>query len=422
MTLSPSAKVTVTIAATPLSVNSTIQGTTNACAVEHRRPRAHDASSRARRRRRFRQVRPERLPLAGDRRDREADVQRPTTLMAIQFPLPQGNEITQSDADVDTFPVDEEHVYLHRRQRPAADAVSSCGGSQPQRNCDRTLTSPRERRGNGTLRQTASPSGRAILPVARAPPWQRTRVHRHLTYHSINVTNPNAATGGVDAEDRSRPRAATDVSNWTQQVTAVEASLTSQLNGDLQARANGKAFAVDPSGGGKTVVFAVTPPLPAVNAPYTATDDHGERQRRGGRLRPGRGAQRRARRPRQARQTGTAARTRQARDAAVHRDAGEHDGHRSSSRAPPPTSASPTSNLELTQIAAHRPESRAALRRSSRTSFPAVQSVHVSMSPFQLFYLPLFASRIEITENFVAPSTPTPSPTPSPTASPKPSP
>jgi len=47
---------------------------------------------------------------------------------------------------------------------------------------------------------------------------------------------------------------------------------------------------------------------------------------------------------------------------------------------------------------------------------PAVQSVKVSVSPFQLFYMPLFASRIEITENFVSPSTPAPSPT----ATPKP--
>jgi hypothetical protein len=29
--------------------------------------------------------------------------------------------------------------------------------------------------------------------------------------------------------------------------------------------------------------------------------------------------------------------------------------------------------------------------------------VHVSVSPFQLFYMPLFASRIEIDESFVAP-------------------
>ena len=49
---------------------------------------------------------------------------------------------------------------------------------------------------------------------------------------------------------------------------------------------------------------------------------------------------------------------------------------------------------------------------------PSVQSVHVSVSPFQLFYMPLFASRIEITENFVAPSSPAPSPSASPKASP----
>ncbi len=236
-----------------------------------------------------------------------------------------------------------------------------------------------------------------------------------MHYHAINVTNPNAPTGGVDAKTVTSA-SATDVSNWSQQVTAVEASLTSQLNGDLQAKANGKAFAVDPAGNGKTVVFAVTPPLPAVNAPYTATTiavsangeavaydpvavnndvlaDLNKLLKPGQQLAPGKLSA-----PpctvTQASTTGTIVL------ACSATDFGQPNVDLNSLK---------------TLLTGRNPGSA---QKIVEDKFPAVQSVHVSMSPFQLFYMPLFASRIEIIENFVAAS----SPTPSPTASPKPSP
>jgi len=68
-------------------------------------------------------------------------------------------------------------------------------------------------------------------------------------------------------------------------------------------------------------------------------------------------------------------------------------------------------NALKSQLTGRNPGSAASIVKNR---LPKVQNVHVAESPFQLFYLPLFASRIEIDENFVAPSTPASTPTPSP--------
>ena len=72
-----------------------------------------------------------------------------------------------------------------------------------------------------------------------------------------------------------------------------------------------------------------------------------------------------------------------------------------------------TSILTQGQLTGRNPGSA---QKIVEAALPKVQSVSVQESPFQLFYLPLFASRIEIDENFVATSSPTT--TRSPTASP----
>jgi hypothetical protein len=62
------------------------------------------------------------------------------------------------------------------------------------------------------------------------------------------------------------------VANWNAEITTVEASLTTQIQADLTAKAAGKTFAKDPTGGGQTISFATVPTkLPAANAAFTAT-------------------------------------------------------------------------------------------------------------------------------------------------------
>jgi len=417
MTLSPSAKVTVTIAATPLSVNSTIQGTTNAAlsnTADHVLTSVVTSTASST----FQATPTGTLPVAAVPASAKV-VFSTDNPGGYSFQLPQGNEIQTQDGST-TFVVTKA-TFICIGTNGAAAAPGSCGaGVQPNSTATVQDNTPGSA-GNGTAAGSLTNWPSNPCPSPEPPPPQRNQlcIDQQNHYHAINVTNPNAPTGGVDAKTVTSA-SATDVSNWSQQVTAVEASLTSQLNGDLQAKANGKAFAVDPAGNGKTVVFAVTPPLPAVNAPYTATTitvsangeavaydpvavnndvlaDLNKLLKPGQQLAPGKLSA-----PpctvTQASTTGTIVL------ACSATDFGQPNVDLNSLK---------------TLLTGRNPGSA---QKIVEDKFPAVQSVHVSMSPFQLFYMPLFASRIEITENFVAASSSTPSPTPSPTASPKPSP
>ncbi len=415
MTLSPSAKVTVTIAATPLSANSTIQGTTSgalANTADHVLTSVVSSTASST----FQATPTGTLPIAAV----------PATTKVVfstddpdgfQFSLPQGNEIAQSGGS-ETFAVTKTtYICIGPNGNPAA--TGSCGAASPNAQATIADTTPGAQ-GNavGANSLTNWPSDPCPSPE---PPGAHNLPGNPYEacfgsdshYHSIDVTNPSAPTGGVDAKTTTSA-SSTDVTNWTQQVTTVEATLTSQLNGELQAQAGNKTFAVDPAGGGKTVTFAVSPPLPAVNAPYTAKTitisanaqavaydpvavrndvlaDLNKLVKPGQELAPGKLST-----PpcnvTQASTTGTVVLACSATDF-----------------------SQPDVNLNAlkAQLAGRNPGSA---QKIIESKLPAVQSVHVSMSPFQLFYMPLFASRIEITENFVSPSTPAPSPT----ATPKP--
>jgi hypothetical protein len=87
---------------------------------------------------------------------------------------------------------------------------------------------------------------------------------------SITVTNPAAATGGADAKSNVVASQA-NVTAWTAQVAQTDQTLTAQANTDMTTKAAGKALAKDPGGNGVTVSCGVTPPLPAVNAVFAVT-------------------------------------------------------------------------------------------------------------------------------------------------------
>jgi hypothetical protein len=411
MTLSPSAKVTVTIAATPLSVNSTIQGTTNAAlsgTADHILTAVVTSTASST----FQASPTGTLPVAAIAASTKV-VFSTDDPDGFQFSLPQGNEIAQSGGN-ETFAVTKTtYICIGPNGNPAASG--SCGAAQPNAQASVADTTPGAA-GNGVTSNSLTnwpsdpcpspePQGAHNLPGNPYEACFGSDSH----YHSINVTNPNAPTGGVDAKTVTSA-SSTDVSNWTQQVTAVEASLTSQLNSDLEAKSGGKAFAVDPSGNGKTVTFAVTPPLPAVNAPFAATTitvsangeavsydpvavrndvlaDLNKLVKSGNELAPGKLST-----PpctvTQASTTGTVVLACSATDY-----------------------SQPRVDLDAlkTQLTGRNPGSA---QKIIQGKLPTVQSVHVSVSPFQLFYMPLFASRIEITENFVAASSPATSPSP----------
>jgi hypothetical protein len=409
MTFTPSARITITLAATPLSVNPTIQGSTVASSattpdhvltavVTSTATQAFQASPTGT------------LPVAAVPA---------TTKVAFttdnpsgyQFSLPQGNAIETSDGTT-TFIVTKT-TFICIGPGGSAPSPGSCGGGQPNASASvQDATAGADGNAVGAATLTNWPSDPCPFPepplLQRDPSCVDSLGH----YHSIDVTNPNAPTGGVDAKTVTSA-SATDVSNWTGEVQSVEATLTSQLNTDLQDKASGKTFAVDPSGNGKTVVFAITPPLPAVNAPFTATEitvsanasaavydpvsvrsdvlaDLNKLVKSGDELAPGKLST-----PpctvTQASTTGTIVLACSATDF-----------------------SQPTLNLDAlkAKLTGRNPGSA---QKIIEQNLPLVQSVTVSMSPFKLFYLPLFARSITIDESFVAPSTPA---APIPTASP----
>ena len=222
------------------------------------------------------------------------------------------------------------------------------------------------------------------------------------TYYPISVTNTSAATGGTDAR-QATSASATDIANWTAQVQQVEAVLTDQLNSDMQAKAAGKTFAVDPAGNGKTISFSVTPKLPtsagtqfaatqvtisasAVAATYDPVTvrnaviaDLDKLVKQGDELAPGKLS------------TPPCTVTQASTSGTVVLSCSATDF------------SQPTVNLNTlkAKLTGRNPGSA---QQIVQGILPKARNVQVSESPFKLFYLPLFASRIEIIENFVSPS------------------
>jgi hypothetical protein len=409
MTLSPSAKVTLTLAATPLAVNATIQGSTSVSQAnkpDHVLTSVVTSTATSG----FPATPTGTLPIAA--------VAASTRVVfstddpdGFQFSLPQGNEISQAGGGA-TFAVSKTaYICIGPNGNPATPA--SCGGAKPNASAAVADTTPGAQGNQVTANQLSN------WPSDPCPSPEPNNAHNNPgnpyfacfgsdgNYHSINVTNPNPASGGVDAKTVTSANS-TDLANWTSEVQTVEAQLTSQLNTDLQARAAGKAFAVDPSGNGKTIVFAVTPPLPAVNKPFATTqisisasaqaaaydpaavridvlNDLDKLLKPGDQLAPGKLS------------TPPCTVTQASTNGTVVLACSATDF------------GQPQVDLNAlkSQLTGRNPGSAASIVKSH---LPKVQDVHVSESPFQLFYLPLFASRIEIDENFVAPSTPTSTP------------
>jgi hypothetical protein len=142
--------------------------------------------------------------------------------------------------------------------------------------------------GPGSATPPSCPSGStSSVPVADATPEAKGNVAANTitnwpqnpctgfpmcTPDQLTETNPAAATGGADAKTNV-VASAQDVSGWTTQVTQSEQTLKAQAKQDMQTKAAGKTFAVDPGGNGTTVACAVTPALPAANAVFVSTQE-----------------------------------------------------------------------------------------------------------------------------------------------------
>ena len=386
MALGPNAKLTITIAATPLSVNSTIQGTTNpTAATQQDHVLTGVVASQTQSQFQATPTGTTTVPAVAAR----------TTLLFstdassdIGFELPTNNTssyVQTPDQSITFAPTRNTFICIGPVNPPPPGACSGHPYNSTAPYADLTAGA------NGNV-----PSGSLTS-------WQGDPCPGVLCpgIH-IALTNQNAASGGADPKQVTAANA-TDVANWTAQVTQIEGQLTSQLETDLQARAAGKTVAKDPTGGGQAISFSVKPALPAVNAQFVPTQIQVAGAEQAAIFDP------------------IAVRNDVIAD--LDRLVKPGDVLAKGSLTTPPCAVTqanvngtvvlacsatafsqPTVNLNglKAQLTGRNPGNA---QRIVESNVAKVQGVKVSEWPFQLFYLPLRASQIEIVEDFVAIST-----------------
>jgi hypothetical protein len=389
MALAPSAKVTITIAATPLSVSSTIQGTTVPSAATQA---DHVLTG---------------VVTATGSQQFTATPTGTATLPAVAAKVPL---IFSTDATSDisfALPVGNTSSYVQTADGsatfgPARNTVICIGPQNPPPNPSACGNNPY----NSTATYVDLTAGSAgNVATGSLTAWQGDPCPSLLCpgIH-ISVVNDTGGSGGADPKQVTAA-SATDVANWTAQVTQAEADLTTQMQTQLQSHAAGKTFAKDPAGNGETISF-VAPHLPAAGAPFKAG---------------------------QLTVTGTAS-------AAIYDPVAARndviadldklvksgDVLAKGSLTTPPCEVTqanvngtvvlacsatafsqPTVNLNSlkAQLTGRNPGNA---QKIIQSNVEKVQGVTVSESPFKLFYLPLRASQIDIVENFVATATKSP--------------
>jgi hypothetical protein len=387
MALAPSAKITITIAATPLSVNSTIQGSTNATVATqpdhvltgvvtdstHSTFVATPTGTTT-------------LPAVAAKATLLFSTDSPTDIGFSLPPNSTSSYIQTADQSITFVPTQKTFICIGPANPPPSGACAGHSYNATAPYADQTAGA------NGNV-------GTGTLTFWQGDPCpdpiQCPGVH-------ISVTNESAASGGADSKQVTAANA-TDVANWTAQVTQVESSLAAQLQTSLQAKAAGKVFAKDPTGGGALTSYSMTPTkLPTAGSPFTATTivvaaaseaaiydpvavrndviaDLDKLVKSGDELAPGRLS------------TPPCAVTQANVDGTVILACSATDF------------SQPTVNLNLlkAQLTGRNPGNAQSI---VQRNIAKVQNVQVSEWPFRLFYLPLRTSQIAIDENFVVTS------------------
>lgn len=252
MLLSPSATITMTVAATPLTVNPTIQGSTDAGAAaqgDHVLTQVVSATG---------QTAFQATPTGQTTLPATAASGVVTITTSGPFPfqgtIPQNTRFQNSDGSIVFYVTQDTFVCLAPNGQPAPTNCQNNGQPAPANNRVPVKDTVPESKGN---------LGKNSLAWPASQPQPSECQPSYCTF-----TNPDPTTGGND-QRQVTTASSTDVANWNQQVQQLEKQLTDQLNSDMQSKASGKKFAVDPGGNGKAITFTLTPALPAADAQFS---------------------------------------------------------------------------------------------------------------------------------------------------------
>jgi hypothetical protein len=258
--VAPSAKVTITLAGTPLTASPTIQGSpdaANAGKADHIVTSVVTSHQSAQ----FTATPTGQQPVPATAATATMSFSYDKPGGAI-FPVSKGSEFDTQDATP---------VKLFATQA-ATICVGTTGGGPPATcpsGSQQTLTvqdGTAEAKGDVAANTITiwkqNPCNPANYPTPPTPPPD-------CTTSDLTVSNPAAATGGADAKTQV-VASQSDVSSWTTQVTQSEQTLTNQVNQDMQTKAAGQTIAKDPGGNGSAVTCTANPAVPAANTVFAA--------------------------------------------------------------------------------------------------------------------------------------------------------
>jgi hypothetical protein len=249
--VAPSATVTITLTATPVSTSNPIQGTTD----------ANLANS------------PDHVLTTVASADESNQFQaKPTGQKTLPATAATGNVVLQTDLkNVADFTVPkgtefDSNTTPQIKFFATQDTVVHFG--DPDSNGISTS--------NPIPVQDGKPEGAGNLPANTITQWPGNPCGPNGQYKGVcapsdlTATNPQPTGGGADAKQVTTA-SASDVQQWQKQVDDLKSQLTDKAKQDLLAKAgNGKVAAGDPGGGGQTISNDITP-LPKADDQYQPT-------------------------------------------------------------------------------------------------------------------------------------------------------
>ncbi len=253
--VAPSAKVTIALTGTPLTANPTIQGSpdpTNGTQPDHIVTSVVTSTQSSQ----FTATPTGKQPVAATAAT--ATIVFSTNMPSVQFNLPKGSEFdTQDNPPIRFASTQDAVICVGNNNGTAPNCPPGSATSVPVQD------EAAEAKGNVAANTiTKWPQNPCPNPPPDPP--------NPLCTGTLSETNPSPATGGADAKTNT-VASQSDVSSWTSQVSTAEQTLTSQVNQDLQSKAAGKTLAKDPGGNGVSVSCAPAPAVPAVNTVFATT-------------------------------------------------------------------------------------------------------------------------------------------------------